>query len=60
MFRKDADQDFLNTFIREVDSTEALLFLTCGDEKTNGVMMLYGNDVAVAQLGPKYDFFVNK
>lgn len=53
MFRKDADQDFINIFIREVNRTDTLLFLTCGDEKTNGNMMLYGDEKVVADLGPK-------
>lgn len=50
--RKDADMDFLNTFIRIMDNTNILLFLTCGD-KINGMMMLYGEPKIVTELGPK-------
>lgn len=53
MFRKDAEQDFINTFIREVNSTSTLLFLTCGEEKGAGNMVLYGEENIVAELAPK-------
>lgn len=58
LHKKEAEPDFINNFIREFDRTDVLLFLSVGDEKTNGNFVLYGNEEPVAQLGPKYVFII--
>lgn len=45
--------DFMNCFIKEVNSTEILLFLTIGNEKGAGNMVLYGPEEVVQDCGPK-------
>lgn len=52
---KDADPDFMNVFIREMGNKhDILLFLSTGDEKLSGNIVLYGPEKPVAALGPKY------
>lgn len=54
MHRKEAEPDFMNTFIRELgDRKDILLFLSTGDEKLAGNIVLYGPEKEVADLGPK-------
>lgn len=52
--RKEAEPDFMNLFIREVNGTDIFLFLSVGDEKGVGNIVLYGDEKAVADLGNKY------
>lgn len=48
----------MNVFIREIgDKHGVLLFLSTGDEKLCGNVVLYGPEKPVADLGPKYVFF---
>lgn len=51
LHKKEAEPDFMNTFIREVDSTDVFLFLSTGDEKTGGNIVLYGQEKAISNLG---------
>lgn len=51
--RKEAEPDFMNIFIREVGSTDVFLFLSTGDEKASGNMVLYGKEEVVSELGNK-------
>lgn len=51
LHRKEAEPDFMGVFIKEVNSTDTLLFLSTGDEKGCGNIMLYGNEKDVAELG---------
>lgn len=45
----------MNVFIREMgDKHSILLFLSTGDEKLSGNIILYGPEKPVATLGPKY------
>ncbi|XP_074038917.1 alanyl-tRNA editing protein Aarsd1-B [Leptinotarsa decemlineata] len=51
MHRKEAEPDFMNSFIKEMGNTEIFLFLSTGDEKGVGNIVLYGNEKAVSELG---------
>lgn len=51
--RKEAEADFLNSFVKEYGSPDILLFLTIGDEKSSGSLLLYGVEKDVMELGPK-------
>lgn len=53
LHRKEADQDFMSIFIKELGQTDIFLFLSTGDEKTIGNIVLYGNEKAVLELGYK-------
>ncbi|XP_060519865.1 alanyl-tRNA editing protein Aarsd1-B [Cylas formicarius] len=54
LHKKEADLEFINIFIKEVgEDKDILLFLSTGDEKAIGNMVLYGEEKAVADLGPK-------
>uniref|UniRef100_A0AAR5P3S8 Threonyl/alanyl tRNA synthetase SAD domain-containing protein n=1 Tax=Dendroctonus ponderosae TaxID=77166 RepID=A0AAR5P3S8_DENPD len=54
MHRKEAEPDFMNTFIRELGGrTDIFLFLSTGDDKEAGNILLYGPEKDVAHLGPK-------
>lgn len=54
MHRKEAEPDFMNIFIKEMGQTDIFLFLSTGDEKCDGNIVLYGEEKAVAALGNKY------
>lgn len=57
---KDADPDFMNVFIREMGEKHViLLFLSTGDEKLSGNIVVYGPEKPVADLGPKYVNFID-
>ncbi|XP_026480517.1 alanyl-tRNA editing protein Aarsd1-B isoform X1 [Ctenocephalides felis] len=45
--------DFMNCFIKEVNSTDILLLLTVGCDKGAGNMVLFGPEELVMELGPK-------
>lgn len=49
--RKEAEPDFMNWFIKEINSNSIFLFLSVGDEKGAGNIVLYGEEQAVADLG---------
>ncbi|KAJ8922402.1 hypothetical protein NQ315_004347 [Exocentrus adspersus] len=51
MHRKEAEPDFMNTFIKELGRTDIFLFLSTGDEKTVGNIVLYGEEKPVSDLG---------
>ncbi|XP_066152137.1 alanyl-tRNA editing protein Aarsd1-B isoform X2 [Euwallacea fornicatus] len=55
LHRKEAEPDFMNTFIRELGDKgkDIFLFLSTGDEKLSGNIVLYGPEKIVADLGPK-------
>nr|CAD7395340.1 unnamed protein product [Timema poppensis] len=53
LHRKEGDTDFMNVFINEVSNQKVLLFLTVGEYKGAGQMVLYGESQPVSQLGPK-------
>lgn len=57
--RKEAEPDFMNIFIKELGSTEIFLFLSTGDEKTVGNIVLHGNENAVKDLGNKSVYVYN-
>ncbi|XP_025830493.1 alanyl-tRNA editing protein Aarsd1-B-like [Agrilus planipennis] len=52
-YKKEADVDYINTFLREINDTETVtfLFLAVGDEKTTGNIVLYGQESDVQNLG---------
>lgn len=51
---KEADPDYMNTFVRELGgSTNTFLFLSTGDDKETGNILLHGLEKDVADLGPK-------
>lgn len=52
--RKEAEPDFMNLFIKEMGGTDILLFLSVGDEKSVGNIVIYGEEKAVANLGNQY------
>lgn len=60
MHRKEAEPDFMNIFIKELGETNILLFLSTGDEKGVGNIVLYGDEQAVADLGNKYFYCFSK
>ncbi|XP_017777983.1 PREDICTED: alanyl-tRNA editing protein Aarsd1 [Nicrophorus vespilloides] len=51
MHRKEAEPDFMNTFIKEFGSTETFLVLSTGEEKGAGNILLYGNEKDIEELG---------
>ncbi|KAG5886566.1 hypothetical protein JTB14_011278 [Gonioctena quinquepunctata] len=51
MHRKEAEPDFMNTFIKELGKTDIFLFLSTGDENGIGNVVLYGDEKAVEELG---------
>ncbi|XP_057654504.1 alanyl-tRNA editing protein Aarsd1-B [Diorhabda carinulata] len=53
MHKKEAEIDFMQRFIKEVGSTDIFLFLSTGDDKKEGNVILYGNEEDIATLGPK-------
>ncbi|XP_063241006.1 alanyl-tRNA editing protein Aarsd1-B isoform X1 [Bacillus rossius redtenbacheri] len=53
LHRREADSDFMSIFINEVGNQSALLFLTVGDDKGAGQMVLHGEPSAVSALGPR-------
>nr|CAI5828539.1 unnamed protein product [Callosobruchus analis] len=53
LHKKEADPDFMNTFIRQLEKTNVFLFLSVGDEKTTGNIVLFGPEQAVGDLGNK-------
>ncbi|KAF5303349.1 hypothetical protein FQR65_LT08262 [Abscondita terminalis] len=50
LHRKEGEADFMHSFIKEVGPTDTLFFLSVGDDKTTGSIMLRGNDTAVLEL----------
>lgn len=58
-YRKEAEPDFMNWFIKEFNSTNVFLFLAVGDEKTTGNIVLYGDEKAIADLGKQYVYFMS-
>ncbi|PSN34908.1 Alanyl-tRNA editing protein Aarsd1-B [Blattella germanica] len=53
LHKKEADSDFMSIFVNEVGDTSILLFLTIGEEKGAGQMVLHGEPELVAKLGPQ-------
>lgn len=51
LHRKEAEPDFMNVFIKELGRTDIFLFLSTGDEKAIGNIMLYGEEKYVSDLG---------
>lgn len=56
--RKEAEPDFMNWFIKEINSTRIFLFLSVGDDKSTGNIVLYGEEKAVADLGQQYVLYI--
>lgn len=56
--RKEAEPDFMNAFIKEMNDTKIFLFLSVGDEKGPGNILLYGEEKAIADLGNQYVFYL--
>ncbi|XP_069669325.1 alanyl-tRNA editing protein Aarsd1-B isoform X2 [Periplaneta americana] len=53
LHRKEAESDFMSILINEVADQSVLLFLTTGDDKGAGQMVLHGEPAIVGELGPK-------
>ncbi|XP_044737377.1 alanyl-tRNA editing protein Aarsd1-B [Chrysoperla carnea] len=53
LHRKEAEPDFMSIFVKELNGFDIFLFLSVGDEKTNGNVLIYGKENDVAELGPK-------
>lgn len=51
LHKKEAEADFMNIFIKEFGSTDVLLFLSVGDEKGTGNIVIYGPEKVVSDLG---------
>nr|XP_022908357.1 alanyl-tRNA editing protein Aarsd1 [Onthophagus taurus] len=51
--RKEGDFDFMNQFIKLINSTDIFLVLSIGEEKGNGNIVLYGKENVIADLGNK-------
>ncbi|KAK3579289.1 hypothetical protein CHS0354_033369 [Potamilus streckersoni] len=51
--RKEGDIDFLNTLAREIGNQCDLSFLTAGDDKGSGFLMMTGKENLVQDLAPK-------
>lgn len=56
MHRKEAEADFMNIFLKEMGQTNIFFFLSTGDDKGVGNIVLYGDEKAVMVLGPRYHF----
>ncbi|XP_072401510.1 alanyl-tRNA editing protein Aarsd1-B [Diabrotica undecimpunctata] len=53
LHKKEAEPDFMNILIRELGTTEIFLFLSVGDEKKDGSVVIQGKENDVGVLGPK-------
>ncbi|KAJ8959307.1 hypothetical protein NQ318_021993 [Aromia moschata] len=53
LHKKEAEPDFMNVFIKELGRTDIFLFLSTGDEKATGNIVLYGEEKAILDLGNK-------
>lgn len=51
LHKKEAEPDFMNVFIKELGRTDIFLFLSTGDEKAVGNIVLYGEEKYVFDLG---------
>ncbi|KAF5273247.1 hypothetical protein FQA39_LY07578 [Lamprigera yunnana] len=53
LHRKEADSDFLQSFIKGIGISETLFFLSVGDDKAIGNIMMRGNENIVQELSNK-------
>ncbi|KAJ9598278.1 hypothetical protein L9F63_011042 [Diploptera punctata] len=53
LHRKEAESDFMSIFINEIGDANILLFLTVGEDKGAGQMVLHGQADIVSKLGPQ-------
>ncbi|XP_044269349.1 alanyl-tRNA editing protein Aarsd1 [Tribolium madens] len=52
LHRKEADPTFMSILIKEAGRTDIFQFLSVGDEKGAGNIVLYGNEKAITDLSP--------
>lgn len=53
LHRKEAEADFMYNFVREVGQCDTLFFLSVGDDKTQGNVMLCGPEMIISEIGDK-------
>lgn len=53
LHRDEDEPNFMNIFIREYGKKDVLLFLSTGNLKANGNVVLYGPEDDVQKLGPR-------
>lgn len=53
LHRKEAEADFMQSFIKEVGPTDTLFFLSVGDDKTTGNILMRGTESVVSELSEK-------
>lgn len=53
LHKKEADSDFINVFLKELNETDILLFLSVGEDNAVGNFVLYGKENIVAELSEK-------
>ena len=53
LHRPEADADYVNTLIREVDDPTVLLVVAVGDVKAGGQLTLCGPEALLKELAPK-------
>lgn len=59
LHKKEAEPDFMNGFVREMGNCDIFLFLSTGDEKKEGNILMVGNEQDIAALGPKVGELLN-
>ncbi|KAL3285209.1 hypothetical protein HHI36_019324 [Cryptolaemus montrouzieri] len=59
LHRKEAEPDFMSVFIQELSRQDIFLFLSTGDEKGIGNIVLYGSEEDVQNLGPRISEVLN-
>lgn len=53
LHRKEADPTFINILLKEAGRNDIFQFLSVGDEKGAGNIVLYGNEKAISDLSSK-------
>lgn len=53
LHKKEADLDFINIFIKELNETDILLFLSIGEDNGAGNFVLYGPENIVSELSER-------
>lgn len=53
LHRKEAEPDFMQNFLREVGSCDTLFFLSVGDDKAQGSVMLSGPETVISDIAEK-------
>ncbi|KAB0796006.1 hypothetical protein PPYR_10067 [Photinus pyralis] len=53
LHRKEAEPDFMQNFLREVGPCDTLFFLSVGDDKAQGSLVLSGSETIISEIAEK-------